>query len=167
MKKLMLLFALAGFFSLNMEAQTCSHAKADADKASIEKQAAEAAAVAATEDASIQARTSAATGQVSYVRTVMNTETGTTTFQEVEYCTRSGKFVNVSPSEKKACTAGKSSCAGATATGTKAAGCCSSGAQAGACCSGKSAEAKAAAPATDGEAVATPVANPEKKGGTF
>ncbi|MBR9921866.1 MAG: hypothetical protein GYB31_13580 [Bacteroidetes bacterium] len=161
MKRFILLFALAGFFSINMQAQ-CSHAKAADEKASTEAEAAEAAALAAADDATIQARKSASTGEVSYVRTVSNTETGTTSFEEVEYCTKSNKFVAVKASEMKSCSKSKASCSSATA-GAKKAGCCSAGAAAGCCSSkAKAADAKAAAPATQGAAKAV---SAEKKGG--
>jgi len=139
MKKLFLLFAFCGALGVAANAQ-CSGAKASSASTDAKPGccSATAAAKMASLDASIETRTCAETGKVSYMKKAVSAE-GTTTFTEVEYCSKSGKFVNVSPSEKAACTkSAKASCTG-DAKATKV-----SNTEAKASCSGaKSASASA------------------------
>ena len=106
MKKLFLLFALLGAFSLSSSyAQSCSGAKKSAGCCAMK------AAKAASADASIESRTSE-DGTVSYVRKETDSE-GNAKFVSVRYDEKEAKFVNVAPQgmAKKECTAQKSSCA--------------------------------------------------------
>lgn len=104
MKKLFFLFAFLGLFAFASNAQTkacCASKKS----ASVEKTSSAAttdieSALAA--DASIVKKVSN-TGEVTYVREEVDASTGKVSHQDVEFCTKSGKFVNVSPSEKAAC----------------------------------------------------------------
>ena len=125
MKKLFFLFAFLGLVSLSANAQKCSSAKSA--KATCMKSS-KAAATAASLDEAIESRTCAKSGSVSYVKKVVNSETGAVSYQDVEFCTKSKKFVNVSPvaNEKKMCTKGAK--ASMTAKGGKA--CCAKGAKA-------------------------------------
>ena len=83
---------------------------------------AKAAATAASLDNDIESRTCAKSGKVSYVKKVVNAETGAVNFEEVKWCTTSKKFINASPS-KKACTKGAKACTKAKATSTSAKSC--------------------------------------------
>lgn len=129
MKKLVLLFALLGVISLNVNAQSCPYA----NKANSEKVAANlvSADEAAAVDANIQKRVCQKSGTVSYVRKNVCSTSGKVSYADVEYCTKSGKFVNVSP--KDADGMGMSAQTVATGSGNGATvkkGCCASGAKA-------------------------------------
>ena len=144
MKKLFLLLAFSGAVGFAANAQ-CSGSKSASAAASIETPDAHgtaAAAKLASMDASIETRTCPHTGKVSYMKKNVSAENGKATFTEVEYCSKSGKFVNVSPSEKAACTKSKAGCSGdAKATkvsATGGAGCCAGAKAASASCCDKS-----------------------------
>ncbi|MEO1257453.1 MAG: hypothetical protein AAFZ15_01605 [Bacteroidota bacterium] len=134
MKKLFFLFAFMGVFAFAATAQTKSCAKS---KEACAKTCAASMAKAAAADASIVKQV-ANTGEVNYVRKEVCPVTGKTTMTAVEYCTKRGKFVNVSPTENKTAKATKVS----SASATKKAACCKKGSKA-ACT--KSASAKKAA----------------------
>jgi hypothetical protein len=124
MKRITLFFALlVGLGLTSLQAQTCVKSASACSKKSASVAtggkahcagSVEAAAKLASLDESIETRTCEKTGSVSYVRKETNPETGAVIFTSVEYNSEMGKFVNVSPSEGKAC------CKGA-----KAASCCS------------------------------------------
>lgn len=144
MKKLFLLLAFSGAVGFAANAQ-CSGSKSASAAASVETPSAHCAAAAAklaSMDASIETRTCPQTGKVSYMKKNVSAEGGKATFTEVEYCSKSGKFINVSPSEKAACTKSKAGCSGdAKATkvsATGGAGCCSGAKAASASCCDKS-----------------------------
>ena len=79
---------------------------------------ADAAAKLASLDESIESRTCEKSGSVSYVRKVVDNQTGSVSYTDVQYDSELGKFVNVSPSMKSA-------------------GCCSKMKSASGCCAGK------------------------------
>ncbi|MDZ4683173.1 MAG: hypothetical protein SH848_14995 [Saprospiraceae bacterium] len=144
MKKLFLLLAFSGAVGFAANAQ-CSGSKSASTDASIETPGAHCAAAAAklaSLDASIETRTCPQTGKVSYMKKNVSAENGKATFMEVEYCSKSGKFINVSPSEKAACTKSKAGCSGdAKATKVSSAGgagCCAGAKAASASCCDKS-----------------------------
>ncbi len=144
MKKLFLLLAFSGAVGFAANAQ-CSGSKSASAAASVETPDAHGAAAAAklaSMDASIETRTCPHTGKVSYMKKNVSAENGKATFTEVEYCSKSGKFVNVSPSEKAACSKSKAGCSGdAKATkvsSTGGAGCCAGAKAASASCCDKS-----------------------------
>ena len=144
MKKLFLLLAFSGAVGFAANAQ-CSGSKSASASADVETPGAHctaAAAKLASMDASIETRTCPQTGKVSYMKKNVSAENGKATFTEVEYCSKSGKFVNVSPSEKAACTKSKAGCSGdAKATkvsATGGAGCCAGAKAASASCCDKS-----------------------------
>ena len=112
MKKIFLLFSFIGLFAFTSSAQTkaCCASKSASNKvctADIDK--------AASADASIVKQISN-NGDVNYIRKETCPITGKVTMASVEYCSKKGKFVNVSPSEaastaKACCTNGnKASC---------------------------------------------------------
>jgi len=98
---------------------SCSSASAttDADKA-------------AAGDASIVRQVSDK-GEVSYSRKEVCPTTGKVSFTNVEFCSKEGKFINVSPSEKKACCAKDAKATKVSSSDKKA--CCAGGANAGCC----------------------------------
>ena len=130
MKKLLILFAFLGFVAINADAQSCTSAKKTTsasctkDKASCTSTAA---AKAASLDENITKRVSK-TGEVVYVKKSVCGTSGKVSYTAVEYCTKSNKFVNVSPKEKASCSSSKAGAVKTSATtkGEKAA-CCSSG----------------------------------------
>ena len=136
MKKLFFLFAFMGIFAFAAEAQTkaCCASKAGAKVCSktMDK--------AASADASVVKQVSNK-GEVTYVRKDVCPMSGKVSMKQVEYCTKSGKFVNVSPSEAKAACTKKASATKVSSTSKKAA-CCKKGSKA-ACT--KNASAKKAA----------------------
>ncbi len=67
---------------------------------------ADAAAQAAARDASIEKRFDKETGRISYVRKSISSLTGEVRYNPVEYCSRSGKFINLSP-RGQSCTKSK------------------------------------------------------------
>jgi len=121
MKRFTLLLALVLGVGLSaVHAQKCSKsAKASCAKSAESTAvvnghcsgAADAAAKLASLDASIETRTCEKSGMVSYVRKVVNQESGEVTYTDVRYDSELGTFVNVSPSEAKLC------CAKAATTG--------------------------------------------------
>ena len=140
MKRFTLFLALlVGVGMGSVQAQKCSKAQkaACAKSASVSKVndgSADAAAKLASLDDTIESRTCEKSGSVSYVRKVVDNETGTVSFKDVQYDSELGKFVNVSPSMKGCCSAKMKSASG--------------------CCAGKkgavkSAEAAAPAGASD------------------
>ena len=122
MKKLFFLFAFMGVFTFAATAQT----KACCAKGASAKVCSKTMDKAASADASIVKQV-ANTGEVSYVRKETCPVTGKVTMAAVEYCTKSGKFVNVSPTEankKTACTK-KASATKVSSSSKKA--CCAKG----------------------------------------
>lgn len=105
MKKLFLLFAFTGVVALaNAQAQQCQASMANSgNHACCAKTAA---AKAAALDNTIEQRVNAETGEVSYVRKVSYAGTDKVTYTDVEYCTKAGKFINVSPGKKSCCNKG-------------------------------------------------------------
>ena len=94
----------------------------------------EAAAKLASMDASIETRTNANTGTVSYVRKQTCSHSGTVSYVDLTYDAPSGTFVNASPSKME----GKGSGCGSKATTASGKAGCASGASAGkSCCAGK------------------------------
>lgn len=142
MKRVLLLFALIGAFALTANAQdkACcagkkTAAKAEtctkADQATLEK--------AAAADASIVKQV-ADNGEVKYLRKEVSEKSGKVSYTEVEFCTKSKKFVNVSPSEGSAtsCTKDAKATKVASKDGEKA--CCSGGEKKACCAGGKKAK---------------------------
>ena len=116
MKQVFAFLLLIGLFNFSADAQTCTGAK----KASAEKSGCcVAAAKAASLDPTIEKKVCSKSGKVSFVKNTTCATTGKVTAHEVEYCSKSGKFVNVSPSGKAACTKGKKAACSKT-TGAKA-----------------------------------------------
>ncbi len=116
MKKLFFLFAFMGIFAFTATAQT----KACCASKNASKVCSKTMDKAASADASIVKQVSSK-GEVSYVRKEVCPVTGKTTMAAVEYCTKRGKFVNVSPSE-----AAKSASATKVSSTSKKA-CCAKG----------------------------------------
>ena len=134
MKKLMILSVLlfAGISMLSAQARP----KADAPKTvAVENTAVKAdMETASVDDPSIEKRVDEKSGKTFFVRKSVDASTGEVSYTDVEYCTHSGKFVNVSPQTAASC----------QKDGAKAASCCAKGAKASkSCCSGKSAGMKA------------------------
>ena len=107
MKQFFVLFALVGFFAFGANAQTCTKSKASCSKSKAKTTAVQstnaAADKAAMLDDSIEKKVCSKSGTVSYVKNSTCATSGKTTATAVEYCSKSGKFVNVSPSAKKDC----------------------------------------------------------------
>ena len=106
MKKLFFLFAFMGLFAFAANAQKacCASKKGESVSTSVLEKAADS-------DESIVKQVSN-DGEVTYVRKNVCPTSGKVSFTDVEYCTKSSKFVNVSPSDnEKECTK--------TATATK------------------------------------------------
>ena len=116
-------------FTADAQKKACCAAKASGDKASCMASASADAEKAAATDASIVKQVSN-TGDVTYVRKEVSPTTGKATFTSVEYCTKAGKFINASPSEKAACT--KDASATKVSSKEKKA-CCAGGEKAGCC----------------------------------
>ena len=125
MKQLTVLFALLlGIGITSIQAQNCQKTSSSCCKKSASVASAgdtqkagsmEAAAKLASLDDAIETRTCEKSGSVSYVRKVVQAETGDVTFADVTYDADLGQFVNVSPTMAKGCgtkTAGSSCCAG-------------------------------------------------------
>ncbi len=136
MKKILFLLTFFALAAVGAQAQSkaaCSkkskaEAKActKADKATIE--------AALKADPSVEARTDK-DGSTYYVRKVAG-ENGEVSYQPVKYCTKSGKFINESPSASASCHGDKAKVK-AAADGKKKA-CCADGAKKGkACCAKK------------------------------
>ena len=151
MKKLFFLFALMGLFAFTASAQDKPHctkkassAKVCTKKASSKACAGTAAAMekAAAADKNI-VRQVADNGEVKYVRKSVCPMSGKVSYEPVEYCSKAGKFINVSPGEKGASCTKK---AGATkvSSSTSEKACCAKGKKAGkACCAKGAKSAKA------------------------
>lgn len=136
MKKIVLLFALLGVISLNVNAQSCPYsAKAKGEKVAASAVTVDAALAAET---NVQKRVCAKSGSVSYVRKDVCQKSGKVSYADVEFCSKSGKFVNVSPSGNAEVMSAKTVSGGATTAkkgccaGKKAASCSSKAAGAGA-----------------------------------
>ncbi len=137
MKRITLFFAvLVGLGLTSAQAQTCTKSASACSKKSASVATAdkthcagstEAAMKLASLDESIETRTCDKSGTVSYVRKETNPE-GAVIFTSVEYNSELGKFVNMSPTDGKAC------CKGAKATS---------------CCAGKGKATSAEATSTD------------------
>ena len=129
MKKFLLFFAFCGLVSLTAQAQDCHGADKSATT-SVEKASCSstAAAKAASLDESIESRTDAESGKVTYVRKDVCAASGKVSYTEVEYCTKSAKFVNVSPEEKAGCCSSKG--AKASSASSKTPACCAGKAKA-------------------------------------
>jgi len=120
MKKLLFLFAFVGCLGLvNVNAQSCPYSKKAATTTGVEKKVcaktAAAAAKLASMDDSIESKTCATSGNVSYFQKSTCAKSGKVSMNEVKYCSTAKKFVNASPE-----TAAKKSCAKSCA-GKKAA----------------------------------------------
>lgn len=158
MKQFLVLFALVGMFALNANAQTCNKSKAScsAAKTTAVQSTNAAADKAAMLDGSIEKKVCSQSGTVSYIKNATCAVSGKTTATPVEFCSKSGKFVNVSPSDKadcsKTCTKGK-----ATQTSVKATKVADKGA---ACCASKNADAKAACTKTSADGTVKATAAP-------
>lgn len=107
MKKLFFFLTFFGVLALvDVNAQQCSSLKAtSATKMSC---AASCAAKAASADVNIEKRVNPTTQAVSYVRKDVCGVSGKVSYTDVEYCTKSKQFINVSPSkanmQTKSCT---------------------------------------------------------------
>ena len=150
MKKAILFFAFVLGVSFAAQAQ-CSGSKASTDTAAAsccskaKASTASADAVKAT-GADVEQRTNAA-GEVSYVRKMVNAETGAVSFKAVEYCTKTNQFVDVADASGAAPAAAAGSASGSSkascASGEAKAGCCSKAGAAEATTSKKGKKAKA------------------------
>lgn len=143
MKRVLLFFALLGTFALaaNAQSKACCAGKKASDKTESCLKADQAAMdEAAADDASIVKQVSK-DGEVKYLRKEINEKTGEVTYVDVEFCTKSNKFVNVSPSE------GNPSCCTKTAKAKKASrkdgekACCSEEEKKACCADGKHSDA--------------------------
>ena len=120
-------FATAGAFAQKSCSATCTKsaqatcakgAKASATAAAIPmgSKADEMAAVAVRQNPDVERRVNTEARTVSYVRKNVCATSGTVSYADVEYCTKSKKFVNVSPTAmaaaaaKPACCASKATC---------------------------------------------------------
>ena len=103
MKKIFMLFAFFGLVSFAATAQKACTKSASAKSSCCAKTAAAAAKLASL-DNSIESRTCATSGKVSYVKKSVCAQSGKVSYTDVEYCTKSKKFVNVSPTKKASCT---------------------------------------------------------------
>ncbi len=103
MKKLLfsLVLLMGAFTFVNAQVSEVADApkKKSCSKVCTAKSTSMAAAKLAAMDESIEAKTCSKTGAVSYYRNSTCPVSGTTTAQEVKYCTTSKAFVNVAPSE--------------------------------------------------------------------
>lgn len=140
MKRVILFFALVFGVAMAAEAQSCG-SKASTAGASAASCCSKGKASTASADATpsigadIEQRTNAA-GEVSYVRKVVNAETGAVSYTAVEYCTKTNQFIDAGTAAKEA----KAHCA----DGEKAAaGCCSKDKTDAAPAKGKGAKSKA------------------------
>jgi hypothetical protein len=112
MKNAILFFLFVFGFALTAQAQSCGSKKAEDGSAAVssccsKSKAAGSASVEASKGMGgmdIEQRTNAA-GEVSYVRKMVNQETGDISFKAVEYCTKTNQFVDAdatTPVEAKA-----------------------------------------------------------------
>lgn len=101
MKKVFLLLAFFGVLAIvDVNAQACAKKTASCAATCAQKAAAKMASM----DANIETRLSATTGEKTYVKKSVCAQSGNVSFTPVEYCTKAGKFVNVSPSKAASCT---------------------------------------------------------------
>jgi len=174
MKKLFVLFAFLGLVSFSATAQKCNPAackKAHKTTAVDANQtdAMSAAVKLASLDETIETKTCATSGKVSFTRKNVCATSGKVSYTDVEYCSKSAKFVNVSPSAKASCSKSKASCSAAkgasakqvsnSATTKKA---CCAGASA-ACCAGKTKVSCSKKAATDVKVEAKPATTTDAK----
>ena len=107
MKPFFLLTALFAILSCaHVQAQQCLYSKTGAAKACPHSTTA---AKAASLDASVEKRIDEKTGQTIFVRKEVSPASGKVSYTPVEYCSKSGKFVNVSPREKQ-CVKSRANC---------------------------------------------------------
>lgn len=132
MKNLFFLFAFMGFFAFTATAQDKACC---AKNASSEKACSKTMDKAASVDASIVKQV-ANDGEVSYTRKSVSPDNGEVSFTDVEYCTKSGKFVNVSPSGKKAACSKKASATKVSSVSEKKE-CCEKGKEKACCAKGE------------------------------
>ncbi len=133
MKKLFFLFAFMGLFAFGVSAQKkacCASKNASSSKscsAMVDK--------AASADKNIVKQVSN-TGDINYVRKEVDSTNGKVMLTSVEYCTKSGKFVNVSPTDgmKTSCTK-KGVATKVSSTDKKA--CCEKGKEKACCAKGE------------------------------
>ena len=118
MKPLLLLFSLIFFVGISSNAQNCPYSKSTNAKVDKSHCTASAAAKMAALDENIESRTCSQTGKVSYVRKSVCPQSGKQTFTDVEYCSKTAKFINVSP-RQKSCTKSNEA-AGSKVKATKA-----------------------------------------------
>jgi hypothetical protein len=130
MKKFFFLFALLGLFAFTADAQKCSKATAASKEGGCCAKTEAAAAKAAKMDDAIVRQVSD-DGTVKYTRKEVCSKSGKVSYTDVEYCTKSSKFVNVSPSEKKAACTKKTSATKVSSTSKKA--CCAKGGKKASC----------------------------------
>jgi len=110
MKKLFFLVAFFGLVAFNVNAQSCNKsAKASKTVSADELPSCCVAAAAklASMDDSIEGKKCEKSGKLTYYKNSTCATSGKVTSSEVKYCTKSKKFVNVSPSKKAAAVGGK------------------------------------------------------------
>lgn len=149
MRRFLLLFALMGFVAIgttNAQKKECKYSKKSVEASAVDTDAF--AAEAALLDEAVERKVCGKSGKVSYYQSSTCAKSGATKVSEVQWCTNSNKFVNMSPSgkDKKSCAKscakgakGKAGCSkGAKATSVSAKkGCCAKGTCQKACCAGK------------------------------
>ena len=119
MKKLFLLFAFFGLICLTTNAQAPTK-EVKVEKKVCTATASTPAAKAAALDKSIESKTCAVSGKVSYVRKSVCAVSGKVSYADVIYSPAAGKFVNVSPKGmKKAACAKKAACVKKGASASK------------------------------------------------
>ena len=112
----LLTFLFPFLFAVNARSQHCSYSKtAKAQALPQPTMVAEAVA----QDENIEQRVDPGTGRTTYVRRSVCAATGKVSYTPVEYCSKSGRFVNVSPREKHCV---KSKMVNVTARGARSAG---------------------------------------------
>jgi len=105
MKKLFVLFAFLGLVTFSANAQkTCNPAacKKAHKTTAVDAKATNTADLVkfASLDETVETRTCAKSGKVSFVRKNVCAKSGSVSYSDVEYCSKSAKFVDVSPSAK-------------------------------------------------------------------
>ena len=155
MKKLFVLFAFLGFVSFSATAQSCNpaackkaHKTSSVDATQTDAHAA--AVKLASMDETIETKTCATSGKVSFTRKNVCATSGKVSYTDVEYCSKSAKFVNVSPSAKASCSKSKASCTAAKGASAKQVSaeavpkkaCCAKGASKTSCSKATGASAK-------------------------
>ncbi len=120
MQKLFVLFTFLCFASFSANAQSCNPAACKKSQKNVKVEATqtnEAAVKLASLEENIETRTCAKSGKVSFVRKDVCATSGTVKYTDVEYCTKSAKFVNVSPSAKASCSKAAKTSASCNAKG--------------------------------------------------